>query len=728
MSLVRSYNRSACLLCVLGITTYFTATVYTDQPAMLIGLCGLPAVVAAWWLSSRHKLLLPRWAVNGLLLLAVAYAASHALRRVTVEVIADLVVLIQVIKLGDRRSPRDDAQVLSLAVFLAIAAMLTSPQFWVGLQLLAFIPLLVATVMLYQLYSGWFAAAPGPAFAAQTLSAPVRLRGSVALASAGTLALALFVFVIMPRGVGENVFGNWPGQQGGTRTAFTDHVKLGSADVISDSPRIALDMMVRDTNMNDDEPGANMGSPDLVLYLRGAVLDVYEPINGVWKPARGAPKHHNPQAEGGVIQLETHAHPNVRQDITIHGIDRSMSTLFCLWRPSRVLVGPTSNGLDEDADTGTIRRSGRSGLFDYTVLSELNEPVGQTPAARTPASYPSAPVHDLAVRVLKAAGVEADPAARPIDEDATAARAIQDFLRKEYGYTLVETATPAGRDPIEYFLLDSREGHCEYFAGAMVLMCRSVGINARMAAGYVAAEFNESSGRYVVRESNAHAWVEVEAAGRWRTYDPTPPSDLARLHKPQAGLLASLRRAMESVEYAWNTGVVGFDEGSRQRILGPPEGRRAGVLGAFDSITSRLQSAGPRAVLAALVVGIAVFLAVAGLGLGLSWTADRLRPLLRRRAHAGIPAQSSLSPERRSQVRFYARLLDELRARGLGKPAWRPPLAHAAAIRGNDPAAAGATTELVGLYYAATFGDRALSAPEVARAEQALARLSGPNA
>ena len=131
-----------------------------------------------------------------------------------------------------------------------------------------------------------------------------------------------------------------------------------------------------------------------------------------------------------------------------------------------------------------------------------------------------------------------------------AARAIESYLRNNYTYTLVEQPIPEGRDPIEHFLTQTKEGHCEYFAAAMVALCRSVGINARMIAGYLAAEFSPATGRYVVRESNAHAWVEAEAGrGRWRRYDPTPPDELVRLHKPSPGLLGRIRRVVESAEY-----------------------------------------------------------------------------------------------------------------------------------------------------------------------------------
>ena len=80
-------------------------------------------------------------------------------------------------------------------------------------------------------------------------------------------------------------------------------------------------------------------------------------------------------------------------------------------------------------------------------------------------------------------------------------------------------------DPTADFLLNRKDtgGHCEFFASAMVMLCRAVGVNARMATGYRGGEFNSIGGFYVVRQKYAHAWVEVFVPRRgWMVYDPSP--------------------------------------------------------------------------------------------------------------------------------------------------------------------------------------------------------------
>ncbi len=89
-------------------------------------------------------------------------------------------------------------------------------------------------------------------------------------------------------------------------------------------------------------------------------------------------------------------------------------------------------------------------------------------------------------------------------------------------------AGPRATDPIMHFLLEDRRGHCEYFASAMALLARSLGIPARVVGGYRVTERNPVGDYWLVRERDAHAWVEAWVPERgWVTVEPTPPSGLA---------------------------------------------------------------------------------------------------------------------------------------------------------------------------------------------------------
>jgi transglutaminase-like putative cysteine protease len=102
------------------------------------------------------------------------------------------------------------------------------------------------------------------------------------------------------------------------------------------------------------------------------------------------------------------------------------------------------------------------------------------------------------------------------------AAAIQDYLRGSIRYRQDIEAPPEGRDVIDYLLFDTREGYCNYYASAMVVLARASGIPARLAVGYAGGEHEPETGRYVVRERNGHAWVEVFFPRfGWVEFEPT---------------------------------------------------------------------------------------------------------------------------------------------------------------------------------------------------------------
>jgi hypothetical protein len=105
-------------------------------------------------------------------------------------------------------------------------------------------------------------------------------------------------------------------------------------------------------------------------------------------------------------------------------------------------------------------------------------------------------------------------------------RALEVFLRDNFSfrYTLSPVVPPAGQDFVDFFLFDGREGYCSYYASALCIMARSLGIPARYVEGFVLPEYPDENGYYYVTNLNAHAWVEVYLEGvGWVIFEPTPP-------------------------------------------------------------------------------------------------------------------------------------------------------------------------------------------------------------
>ena len=100
-------------------------------------------------------------------------------------------------------------------------------------------------------------------------------------------------------------------------------------------------------------------------------------------------------------------------------------------------------------------------------------------------------------------------------------RLLERYLRG-YPYTLDVRRPPEDRDVVDYFLFDLREGYCDYYATAFVVMARAAGIPARMASGYAGGSYHYGSGAYVVLQRNGHSWPEVYFPGwGWIRFEPT---------------------------------------------------------------------------------------------------------------------------------------------------------------------------------------------------------------
>jgi len=107
-----------------------------------------------------------------------------------------------------------------------------------------------------------------------------------------------------------------------------------------------------------------------------------------------------------------------------------------------------------------------------------------------------------------------------LDNPYDQARALEQFLR-QYPYSLDVALPPPDQDPVDFFLFDLQSGYCDYYASAMAVMARSLGLPARIAVGYLAQPPDET-GVQQVRELNGHSWPEIYFAGYgWVEFEPT---------------------------------------------------------------------------------------------------------------------------------------------------------------------------------------------------------------
>jgi hypothetical protein len=239
---------------------------------------------------------------------------------------------------------------------------------------------------------------------------------------------------------------------------------------------------------------------------------------------------------------------------------------------------------------------------------------------------------------------------------------IQRHLRQEFEYSL-ETSKTSVKDPLANFLFVSRKGYCEYFASAMAVMLRTVGVPSRVATGFQSGYYNDVSGLYVIRASDAHAWVEAWIEGRgWVTFDPTP-SARAR----SGGLSERIGMYFDAADSMWRQWVVAYDLGHQAMLAGrlanalrrfnrPGTGWGVGWTGDLAPEAKRWGS---------WIVGLGLVVAILVM-LGPKWfRTARSQAELRRIAREGGSAGDAGI--------LYRRMLETLRRRGFEKPGFFTP-------------------------------------------------------
>lgn len=299
--------------------------------------------------------------------------------------------------------------------------------------------------------------------------------------------------------------------------------------------------------------------PPAERYWRGPVLTRFD--GRTWRPGPGRQQDlpfYQPdgRAYAYTLTLEAHNQPwLLAMDFpgavegAIHGSDfrlLSREPVRSRLRLEIVAYPGTPVGLDEDP---------------ATLREALALPPGFNP--RTQA---------LGARLRAAAG----------HPDDIPALAIRHFRDSRLAYTLAPA--PLGRDDVDRFLFDTRQGFCEHFAAAFVVTLRAAGVPARVVTGYQGGEINPVDGTLVVRQSDAHAWAEVWLEGRgWQRIDPTAASAPRRIDGGLAAALPgtarlpllarsdlpwlrALRDRVDAVN-SWNQWVLGYNPARQRELL-----------------------------------------------------------------------------------------------------------------------------------------------------------------
>jgi len=375
------------------------------------------------------------------------------------------------------------------------------------------------------------------------------------LAIAPALMLTIFaggflIFFMLPR-VSSHYLSAYSSTSD-VSTGFTDRVQLGRIGQIQQSSAVVMHIAI-----DNDVQGA------YDLKWRGIALSNFD--GQVW--SNSFEQTRLPQGADGVYRLASlpiadHATTvsgrSIRYRVTMEPIG---TNVFFLAERPQSLSGSFRNlstdaggaVYDLDGDRPIVLYRAESRLADIDV-DELRLAENVSPASLQ--EYLELPPLDIRISKL----AEEITTGAPSNYDK--AVALERYLSTHFGYTL-ELPRSHPRDPIANFLFERKKGHCEFFASAMAVMLRSLRIPSRIVTGFRGGEFNDLTGQYVVRASDAHSWVEAYFPGSdWISFDPTPVGSV-----PVRTFWSRLRLYVDAAASFWREWIINYDV-YHQRSLG----------------------------------------------------------------------------------------------------------------------------------------------------------------
>ncbi len=496
---------------------------------LIVVLCGALRLTLAW----RGGRAPPRWV---LLTVAVLVVGLMFLRYRTFNGLpagTALLCLMMGLKLLES-STRRDMYILTLGIyFLCIAALLESESFWMLGYLICVSWLLSAALL--RLTTG----TPAPAWGSSLRYAARIL--------AQALPLALVFWLLFPR-LGGPLWA-LPVDSDGAESGLGETMSPGDITQLAQSDDIAFRVHF-----------LTAPPPTREMYWRGPVFNDF---NGrAWRGSWGVTlKHPNLQPNGPayryVVSLEPHQHGWVFALDWLQQWNLPRAVLTA----DHTLVVPyaISRALDVTA-TSFPEASLRDPLSDSR--RELSLPAGSNPRTRQ---------------------LSADLRAQHPDAMDFVSAVLQMFTQQPYFYTL--TPPKLADDSVDRFLFETKRGFCGHYASAFAVLMRAAGIPARVVTGYQGGTFNRFSDYWIVRQSNAHAWVEIWIEGRgWIRVDPTAAIDPRRVERDvsesvsadtatvthwrgHSPWLADARLRFDALRELWRERVLTFNQDSQSRLM-----------------------------------------------------------------------------------------------------------------------------------------------------------------
>ena len=594
MDLLRRFPFLAYMLALLSMFGFTWAT--QNFPLMAFALL---ATAISWWLvESSDGPPIPRWIITLAVLVDAVILACELIvfhQPNLILALGHFIVGLILCKLYEVKTNRDYGQILILTLLLVLSTAILTTSAIFAMTLVCYLGLGLYVSLVFHLRCETQRALLQHAASDRAMlmigQNPVMARDirRIFWGSAVTLfVFAAFVFVLFPRSGAPGILANWRIHGPQTQTGFTNHVRLGRSGTLHQSNAIVAEISL-------SENGNNIGRAAYQPYFAGSILDVYDAHTREWMrstPTEQRPRTYTVRAHRALVLIPPGPYTYsidhiIKQKVHLNLINGN-ANIFAIC-PAISLSSPDIRNVVRQPNGMLLSISPHRRHLQYTVGS----PRAYNPrilGARRPHLFPTyysyEPFEPQATFVIQSSPIPAvvakmarkivgkllaqrRKAANKATIDDEIATRFCNYLKTHYRYSFDMTPVNIRLDPTVDFLLNKQKigGYCEYFASAMIMFCRSVGIPARMVTGYHGGDYNRIAGYYVVRQKFAHSWVQAWIPGLgWKTFDPSPASSLTSVETAQSWY-SGIADFFQWIRLQWLQDIVAFNAVMRTQII-----------------------------------------------------------------------------------------------------------------------------------------------------------------
>ncbi|MGI9553756.1 MAG: transglutaminaseTgpA domain-containing protein [Thermodesulfobacteriota bacterium] len=531
---------------ILALLGFITLSLSSNYHFLIIFIYTAVLILSLFYDLKGNKYILSSTLNN---LLSLVFAAYLVLRVLLFgdeifNVLIYFIVFIQLIKLFGKKELRDYGQIILISFFQLLAGAAITTKISYGVILLVFIFFSIVTIILFNINNELNETKK------DDLNSKIKYLpffSSVGVIWIVIILLSVFTFLLMPRFKGNYLSGAFL-QKELIKTGFGGEVKLGRVGEIKmdNSPVMRVKFLNVDKNDLPDE-----------IYWRGVALDYFD--GKVWSQTKEFNTKKFWKKYSGLIIVNEDRDKNLaKQEIITQPLDTDV--VFSANKPvafKDIPYNRITSINDSYYHDGVFSKNTK-----YIAYADIYRP-GPGKLNRVDYYVPDniralyAVKFNVTDNVKELADELYIPGATVYENVAN----VRDYLRENLSYTRVLKSNE-NIPPLDQFLFENKEGHCEYFASSMVVLLREMGIPTRLVTGFLGGEFNYIGEYFLVRESDAHAWVEVYFPEYgWISFDPTPSDD--SYNNPINFLVSSF----EYLRYRWNKYIVDFDRKDQSQIF-----------------------------------------------------------------------------------------------------------------------------------------------------------------